>query len=231
MGCIGIAWCAPISVPVTRNEARTSEAAGATSSTSEYVYLSDGGHFENLGLYEIVRRRCRTVFVIDGGCDRELVLGDLGNALRKIRIDFGVPIDFLPGQLQALVERKSRHAVATIRYSATDAEASDGLLVYVKPLLLGTEPPDVRSYAAANPDFPHQSTADQSFDESQTESYRQLGVETSREVCGSFYGTPLAELAENLAAEAESSTRPPELPMPDEGEVRVSHVTQKSAQP
>ncbi len=217
--------------PRSALRALLSEAAGATSSSSQYVYLSDGGHFENLGLYEIVRRRCRTVLVVDGGCDRELLLGDLGNALRKIRIDFGVPIDFLPGQLQALTERRARRAVATIRYSATDTEASDGLLVYVKPILLGTEPPDVRSYAAANPDFPHQSTADQSFDESQTESYRQLGVETIREVCGSFRVASLAELAEKLAAEEESSMRRPELAVPEEGDVIVSHVAQKSAQP
>ena len=70
------------------------EALGQTSDESEYVYLSDGGHFENLAIYEMVRRRCRTIVVLDGGCDPEFRYEDLGNALRKIRIDLGIPIDF-----------------------------------------------------------------------------------------------------------------------------------------
>ena len=53
--------------------------------------------------------------------------------------------------------------------------AKDGTLVYVKPGFHGSEPPDIRSYAALHLDFPHESTADQWFSESQMESYRGLG--------------------------------------------------------
>ena len=63
------------------------EALALTNDCSAYVYLSDGGHFENLALYEMARRRCRIVVVVDGGCDRELTYEDLGNAMRKIRVD------------------------------------------------------------------------------------------------------------------------------------------------
>src|SRR5580700_10420619 len=45
------------------------EAFSLTDDTSQYVYLSDGGHFENLGIYEMVRRRCRYIVVSDAGCD------------------------------------------------------------------------------------------------------------------------------------------------------------------
>lgn len=180
------------------------EALGLTSDRSEYVYLSDGGHFENLGLYEIVRRRCRSIFVVDSGCDPQFTLGDLGNALRKIRIDFGISIDFEPAQIEALVAKKSRFATAMVRYSAVDPSLLDGVLVYMKPTLLGTEPPDVSSYAAVHPTFPHQSTADQSFDESQTESYRQLGLGTVREVCGAWQGAAIGELLGHLQGGAMS---------------------------
>ena len=63
---------------------------GLTTDDRPYVYLSDGGHFENLGLYEMVRRRCRFIVVSDAGCDPDFVFEDLGNAVRKIAIDLGI---------------------------------------------------------------------------------------------------------------------------------------------
>jgi hypothetical protein len=61
--------------------------------TSPFVYLSDGGHFENLGIYELVRRRCACIVVIDAGEDVDSRFDDLGNAIRKCYADFGVVID------------------------------------------------------------------------------------------------------------------------------------------
>ncbi|MGH9474806.1 MAG: patatin-like phospholipase family protein [Terriglobales bacterium] len=156
------------------------EALGRTSNRSRYVYLSDGGHFENLGLYEMIRRRCQTILVVDASCDPDFTFEDLGNALRKIRIDFRVPITFAAGQeVEQMRRRKQRAVVATIQYSVFGEGSSDGVLIYCKPMLVGDEVPDVASYAAAHPSFPHQSTVDQWFDESQTESYRMLGIATA----------------------------------------------------
>jgi hypothetical protein len=91
--------------------------------------------------------------------------------------------------MRAVAERRRRSAQGTIHY----ADAPAGQVLYVKPMLLGNEAADVRSYAKTNPDFPHQSTSDQWFDESQTESYRLLGLSTIREVCGDWTGGPLPE--------------------------------------
>ena len=77
--------------PLSAVRSMVKEALGQTSDESEYVYLSDGGHFENLGIYEMVRRRCRFIVVLDGGCDPNFQYEDLGNALRKIRIDLKNP--------------------------------------------------------------------------------------------------------------------------------------------
>jgi hypothetical protein len=175
------------------------EMLGLTDDQSPYSYLSDGGHFENLALYEMVLRRCRSIVVLDGGCDPDFTYEDLGNALRKIRIDLGVPIEFEDASLQALVARRARGAVARVRYSAADERGEDGWLLYLKPMLRGDEPPDVRSYAAAHSTFPHQSTANQWFDESQTESYRMLGQHTVASVCGAWSEGPLAELIRQVA--------------------------------
>ena len=70
------------------------EALGLTNDKSPYVYLSDGGHFENLGLYEMVLRRCHFIVVSDAGGDPECSFADLGESVRKIRVDFGITIDF-----------------------------------------------------------------------------------------------------------------------------------------
>ena len=70
------------------------ELAGRTTDTGHYIYLSDGGHFDNLGLYEMVRRRCRFILVSDAGSDPAGAFEDLGNAVRKIWIDLGVRIEF-----------------------------------------------------------------------------------------------------------------------------------------
>jgi hypothetical protein len=164
------------------------EALLRTTDERAYVYLSDGGHFENLALYEMVRRRCRLLVVVDGGCDPDFEYADLGNALRKIRIDLRIPIEFPGGEVSTLRERRRRSAVATVRYSAVDGPDTDGVLIYLKPMLLGNEPPDITSYAATCPSFPHQSTADQWFDESQTESYRMLGLLTIDDMCAGWTG-------------------------------------------
>jgi hypothetical protein len=184
--------------PLSAIRSMIKEALGQTSDQSEYVYLSDGGHFENLGLYEMVRRRCRYIVVLDGGCDRDYHYDDLGNALRKIRIDLGIPIDFDERSTRSLKARTKRCALATIRYSAVDGPGTDGRLVYVKPMLLDNEGPDVASYAAAHPGFPHESTGDQWFNESQTESYRSLGLHTFDEMCGEWTAGSLTELCQHL---------------------------------
>jgi hypothetical protein len=80
--------------PRTAARSLLAEVLGMTREDQEYVYLSDGGHFENLGIYEMVRRRCKLIVVSDAGCDPEYAFEDLGNAVRKIAIDLGVPIRF-----------------------------------------------------------------------------------------------------------------------------------------
>jgi hypothetical protein len=68
------------------------EALGRTNDRNEYIYLSDGGHFDNLGLYEMVLRRCRTIVVCDASCDPDCALDDLAIATRNISVDLGIRI-------------------------------------------------------------------------------------------------------------------------------------------
>ena len=175
------------------------EALGITTASYAYVNLSDGGHFENLGLYEMILRRCRHVVVIDAGCDRDYVFEDLGNAIRKIRIDLGIPIDIRVVSPKKEGVKATYCVLGTIRYSAIDGPGTDGELLYIKPVICGEEPADVAHYAAAHPEFPHEPTSDQWFSESQLESYRALGFHAASAVChGLREGATLAEFFEHL---------------------------------
>ncbi|MFN7993375.1 MAG: hypothetical protein U0Q18_07225 [Bryobacteraceae bacterium] len=160
------------------------EAFGLTSDKNKWVNLSDGGHFENLGLYEMVLRRCRTIVVVDGSADPDFHFDDLGNAIRKIRVDMGINIEFPEISIEREITAASRHcALGTIGYTAVDGPtAQDGVLIYIKSSLTGNEPRDVMNYAQQNPAFPHQPTSDQWFDEAQFESYRRLGFHVLDEI-------------------------------------------------
>ena len=162
------------------------EMFGQTTDDRRYVYLSDGGHFENLGLYEMVRRRCRCIVVSDAGCDPNYGFEDRGNAVRKIAIDLGIYINF--GTLHELKKRSkdnsgitgAYYAIGEIDYKSApegDPSTENGYILYIKPGYHGTETADIVAYATANAAFPHETTADQFFSESQFESYRVLGYE------------------------------------------------------
>lgn len=153
-----------------------SELAGLSDERSRFVYLSDGGHFDNLGLYELVRRRCKVILAVDASADEEREMTDLADAIRKCRVDLGVDIHFagLPdfrGDDQHLC--KHGYVIGDIHYDAKNI----GTLVLIKPSLnqARDEPADILNYAVQNPTFPHQTTFDQFFDESQFESFRRLG--------------------------------------------------------
>jgi hypothetical protein len=154
----------------------TRELLGRTNDTSAYLYLSDGGHFDNMGLYELVRRRCHYIVICDAENDCELNFDGIGMAIRKCRIDFGAEVDL---DLRPLQHRKDSElsfahcVVGTIRYP--EDPTSPGTVVYIKSSLTGDEAADVLNYKKEHPIFPHDSTTNQWFTESQFESYRRLG--------------------------------------------------------
>ncbi|HEX8162680.1 MAG TPA: hypothetical protein VF538_12485 [Pyrinomonadaceae bacterium] len=165
------------------------ELLSQTNALSNYCYLTDGGHFDNTGLYSLVQRGCRYVVVADCGADPAPCFQDLGDALRRCRIDFGAEIRL---NIAAL-EKNSRglseqpFVVGTILYSEdhavtlgwtdTSRGARTGVVVWFKPSLSKDkrEAADVRQYRMQNGQFPQQSTADFWYDEAQFESYRRLG--------------------------------------------------------
>lgn len=150
---------------------------------ADFVQLSDGGHFENLGMYELLRRHCRLIVCCDAEEDKDFVFGSLSNIIEKARVDFGIKIDISVDDLQALkyTEKengdiefaKQGYLVADIIYPHNETR---GKLVYIKTTLPENLPADVMGYRYTHKAFPDQTTADQFFDEKQMEAYRMLGM-------------------------------------------------------
>jgi hypothetical protein len=180
-----------------------SELLGLTDAGARFLYLSDGGHFENLGVYELVRRRCRLIVVVDSSADSAQAFGDLGNAVRKCQTDFNIPIELNVRQIRSFgadTPEGLSFVTGKVRYSQVDGNDAhnkpypDGILLYIKPTIVGRENAGVLNYSRVHPEFPHESTADQWFDESQFESYRILGYEAGRAALASI----ARQLPENL---------------------------------
>jgi hypothetical protein len=181
------------------------ELFGRTNASSGYVYLSDGGHFDNMGVYELVRRRCRFIVLCDGEADPTYTFDGLSRLIRNCRTDFGISIDIVTEPLRRqgpLMHSESHFAVGLIHYEELDAATDPGVLVYIKASLTGREPCDVLNYSFDHSTFPHESTVDQFFTESQFESYRALGCHIAIEV----FRDAMTEI-DNLEEEGENAQR------------------------
>ena len=178
------------------------EFTGQLSANTRRVYVSDGGHTgDNLGMLPLVQRRCRTIVVADFEEDGHFSFGSFNQAVRLSKAIYNADIEI---DLKPLLPTKSDEglllfspasvAVGKIRYPATlHLPAMEGHVVYMKssvsllhevsdisdkdapPPMTEPAPVFVLNYFKNNPTFPHQSTADQYFDEVQFEAYRMLG--------------------------------------------------------
>jgi hypothetical protein len=159
---------------------------------AHFLELTDGGHFDNTGIYELVRRGVDTIVLSLASADPDFSLADLANVIERVRADFGVYIDFrgeamellrpgsdadaigLPGA--KLQISRQGFAVATIYYD----QNRTGTLVVLKSTVVRDLPLDVYGYGARSRPFPNESTADQFFGEEQFEAYRELGYYITR---------------------------------------------------
>lgn len=158
------------------------------------IELTDGGHFENLAIYELLRRRLDLIIVSDAGADGKYTFSDLANAVERVRVDFGINIvfydqypleDVMPDSNtnQSEIDRENYHfakqsfAIAKIEYTKENSEEPRriGHLIYIKPTLIHDLSADILGYKKLDPTYPHQTTLDQFFNEQQFEAYRELG--------------------------------------------------------
>lgn len=150
-----------------------------------WLNVSDGGHVENMGLYELLRRRCKFIVCVDGEADPESTFHGQLTLVRHAQIDLGIRIE--PRLDEMRPDPKTRYSrthsqLFRIIYPPTrdGRPAGMGLLLYLKLSLTGDEAELLKRYRFLHPDFPHQSTLDQFYDEEQFEAYRQLGVHVAK---------------------------------------------------
>jgi hypothetical protein len=177
------------------------ELFGRIKDSSSRVYLTDGGHIENLGLYELLKRRCRVIIVVDAEADQGMVFPSLVRVQMLARIDHGVTLQ-LPWPRIAAAAREANKLMGTadeaklydttgphvsvgrIVYRRADETPNSqdvhGVLIYIKSSLTGDENDGIRDYKRRHPDFPHETTLDQFFSEEQFEVYRGLGFHMAR---------------------------------------------------
>lgn len=154
------------------------ELLGKNKESNKLLNLSDGGHHENLGIYPLLKRRCRVIIASDATADPGFSMNDLANVIRKARIDLGVNITIKlkgvrPDPKTGLSQRC--YAIGDILYPSTDPAGANGTLIYIKSAITKEAAGDLLAYKNKNSSFPDQTTADQFFDEAQFESYRKLG--------------------------------------------------------
>lgn len=207
------------------------ELAGATDADEQAIYVSDGGHFENVGVYELIRRRCRFILAIEAGADPTLH-GNVGRIVRQARMDFGVRIeldtDLISPDPQGISQQHlmvGRIHYGDVHMPAEEQAVGDptlsyannqGVIVWIKNSVTGDESGDLKNHRAMHPKFPYDSTVDQFFDESQFESYRELGLHsiqtllTKARPAIETHDCSLHELSCSFATPADDS-KPPRL--------------------
>jgi len=159
------------------------EAVGSPSMYDRRIYVTDGGHYDNLGLVEALRRKPAQVIVIDASNDAEDRFSALAEAIATARMDHGIQIDVDPSPMirgaKARADRAWVYGIATHPQTAAEVEANakpyKTEIFFVKAVLAGQLDWDLEVYAARHTDFPRRATSDQFYDEWDFEAYRSLG--------------------------------------------------------
>ncbi|MBB3166883.1 patatin-like phospholipase family protein [Simiduia aestuariiviva] len=139
------------------------------------LHLSDGGHFENLGVYELLRREVPLIISGDAGADPHTSLSDLGLLIQRAEADFNcqISIDVEPLLRAEDGLHDACFATGQIHY----ASGKTGTLLFVKTLLTLHSSAQVRAFANIDRSFPNDSTDNQFYNEQHFDAYRRLGFE------------------------------------------------------
>jgi hypothetical protein len=202
------------------------EMFGMAKARGRHVHLSDGGHFENMALYELVRRHCRFIIAADCGMDPDVGFDDVGNLVRRVRADFGVDIRIDLSPLRPGPDGVSRQPMVAgdIHYP----EGDTGILLLIKPTITGNEPADVAQYRTRNAVFPHESTVDQFYDEAQWEAYRRLGEHVGQSAFETL-AADLDPIEEDYTSRLFARARREWQPVPEGFEERIPMVADRLA--
>ncbi|OYW13047.1 MAG: hypothetical protein B7Z55_17510, partial [Planctomycetales bacterium 12-60-4] len=168
------------------------EMGGRIQENMNHLNLSDGGHIENLGVYELLRRKCKYIISIDGGANRDVVGGDLQLLERYASIDFGLRMEYDIAQLQPFGEGMCKTAAIIVKITYSDG--SLGWMIYLRPSITGNEPLYILDHWKLSPPFPYDSLLLQAFAEEHFEGYRCVGESSMKSLFRPELGTDKPDL-------------------------------------
>jgi len=159
-----------------------------------YLYVTDGGHWDNLGVVELLRRGCTSIYVFDASGDSVETFNTLGESLAYARADLGIAVDIKPEEMRPESAKKlsakrpfqrpnlapTDHVTGRIRFLDHETgEVAEGYIVVCKATVIEKTPWAVKAYHEKYPKFPNHSTTDQLFDGDRFDAYQALGEFTA----------------------------------------------------
>jgi hypothetical protein len=154
-----------------------SEFGGRRTLKEKWLHISDGGHFDNLGIYELMRRGMDTTIAVDATADQNFEFVDLAATIRRCQQDLGIKFE-LEGAWRIGAKDVSLGSLCASFRVKHPQRYGPGHLLYIKPALYSVDlkvPVPIRSYASQSASFPHESTINQFYSAAQLEAYRNLG--------------------------------------------------------
>lgn len=193
------------------------EVFGLHSSHGRLVQITDGGHYENLGLVEALRRRCTTIIAVDASGDTPPSLTTFAEAMRLAEAELGVeftvnpdddprysPTQLAPGTAPTVDDasitagmqtRLAASSIVRVAFTYPDAVGGrSGTLILAKSVLTADLPSWLLTYADNHSVFPHDSTSDQWFDEGQFAAYTELGRQIGAKAAATLRESPGARI-------------------------------------
>ncbi len=155
----------------------------------KYLYITDGGHYENLGLIELLRRGCTLIYCLDASGDRPETFTTLGEATALARSEVGVDIEIDPTVMRPPGPDDppaNDHTIGRFHYRTTKDE-HEGTLVFCKTAVTTAAPWDVQAFKEKDKLFPNDSIFDQLFNDEKFEAYRALGARTTERALTSLH--------------------------------------------
>jgi hypothetical protein len=174
---------------------------------NHFLELTDGGHFDNLGIYELVRRKCKVILVCDGEMDKKTSYAALVSVQRRIKDDFDARIIFDSDQGPELLVEGTKMDYPSDAWMATQTffvatidygDGGSGKIIYIKARMIQELSFEVKAYKGAYPEFPHEGTGDQFFDPEQFDAHCELGYRAC--ICAdALIGSVLEAVAKTMA--------------------------------
>jgi hypothetical protein len=185
------------------------EILGQNRLDDEFLYVTDGGHYENLGLVELLRRGCTRIYCFDAGGGKTSAA--LGDAIAIARTELNIEITMhdaasLAEDDDGLTDQVCAHGTITFR------DGTEGELVYARSLLAKTSAWDLQCYKGVDAVFPHHSTFDQFFNDQKFEAYRRLGWCAADKALKPYQLPPTVEQADTIAPDVDEGPAPAPVP-------------------